>query len=886
MDAGYSGVYSSVPLTPVVLTIVAIWILVFPMVMMLNQIAAHKKLVATGSDNSFKWRDRYERTFGAALLLVLAVVLFELMPLIVYFYHQLRLTHLDDSVQWKEYLKILAMVSVALGILSGAPRLLSVLSGVWQKLAIALIAFVGLLVPLFVIVVVSDFLVYVSMLWDGSWTLLVVLYVLTPFIYAVGIGLVIFVGLLNRTFSRGEYIRLVALFISMIVGHLILIAVLSAVWFFAFFLYQHYPQIVPDILLADDETRKMNIYAYGDLSAYIVVGVALELWLFCWLTVDINLTSMHCLYRDRLASAYLLGLNARGQVGIEEDIPLSELCRHATGSTAPYHLINVALNLQGSKDLNLRDRQSDFFIFSKNFIGGARTGYCRTATMEQVYPQINLASAMAISAAAASPNMGRSTSPALVAFMTLINVRLGVWIPNPGLIEESFSSCKETNTKEVDLDERKPGFTFEEVFLDELVSMKKRWEQLGHKGAERHIAECKTPTPVHGLAGIGLSGGGIRSATFNLGIVQALHHAGIFDHFDYISTVSGGGYLGSGISALMRYKTKPVSEIAGKVAVKMTSAGEKIVTITHPDEARIYRYSKDAEVELKTGDYVKPGTRLIRRSESRHWSEIAGTVEVERLEGGQQIVRIIGKQPHEMREYRFTRYDELNVKPGDSIEIGKLLIKEQNSFGTRFSWRVRPKALLREMTMRLDETYHWVNLSDGGHIENLAAIELLRRRCKLIVVGDGEADPNLHFHGMATLMRTARIDLGIQIDICLDELRLGASHQSKAHLAIGRITYPGESECGYLLYLKSSYTGDENEVIGEYRRRRPTFPHESTADQFFDEGQFEAYRALGQHIGEKAIEALALKSSPEKLAFTELAGCFQGFWNLEKKKKT
>jgi len=58
------------------------------------------------------------------------------------------------------------------------------------------------------------------------------------------------------------------------------------------------------------------------------------------------------------------------------------------------------------------------------------------------------------------------------------------------------------------------------------------------------------------------------------------------------------------------------------------------VTITHPDEARIYRYSKDAEVELKTGDYVKPGTRLIRRSESRHWSEIAGTVEVERLEGG------------------------------------------------------------------------------------------------------------------------------------------------------------------------------------------------------------------------------------------------------------
>lgn len=42
-------------------------------------------------------------------------------------------------------------------------------------------------------------------------------------------------------------------------------------------------------------------------------------------------------------------------------------------------------------------------------------------------------------------------------------------------------------------------------------------------------------------------------------------------------------------------------------------------------------------------------------------------------------------------------------------------------------------------------------------------------------------------------------------------------------------------------------------MIVEYRNRNPSFPHESTADQFFDEGQFEAYRALGQHIGESAL---------------------------------
>ena len=115
----------------------------------------------------------------------------------------------------------------------------------------------------------------------------------------------------------------------------------------------------------------------------------------------------------------------------------------------------------------------------------------------------------------------------------------------------------------------------------------------------------------------------------------------------------------------------------------------------------------------------------------------------------------------------------------------------------------------------------------------------------------------MHFHGLATLIRTARIDLGINIVIDLDDLRLDTRGYSSAHLAVGQINYPGEQEPGYLLYLKSSCTADEDEVIGEYRHRSPTFPHETTADQFFTEGQFEAYRALGQHIGECAVQAIA-----------------------------
>jgi hypothetical protein len=49
-----------------------------------------------------------------------------------------------------------------------------------------------------------------------------------------------------------------------------------------------------------------------------------------------------------------------------------------------------------------------------------------------------------------------------------------------------------------------------------------------------------------------ISGGGIRSATFALGILQGLASAEILDKFDYLSTVSGGGYIGSWLSSWMR----------------------------------------------------------------------------------------------------------------------------------------------------------------------------------------------------------------------------------------------------------------------------------------------------------------------------------------------
>lgn len=164
--------------------------------------------------------------------------------------------------------------------------------------------------------------------------------------------------------------------------------------------------------------------------------------------------------------------------------------------------------------------------------------------------------------------------------------------------------------------------------------------------------------------------------------------------------------------------------------------------------------------------------------------------------------------------------------------------------------------LLQEMFGRAQENRPYLNVSDGGHIENLGVYELLRRRCKYIVAIDGEQDPKMTFHGLTTLQRLAAIDLGVTIDIGVDDLRLGEKGLSHSHFTFCRIKYPegsreGPASYGYLIYLKLSLTGNEGEFIRRYRLDEPDFPHHSTADQFFTEAQFEAYRSLGEHVGDK-----------------------------------
>jgi hypothetical protein len=331
---------------------------------------------------------------------------------------------------------------------------------------------------------------------------------------------------------------------------------------------------------------------------------------FFFFILNINITSPHRHYRQKLGEAYLIqpAADTRQAEPFASNVSLL-LSKTSEKGRSPYQLINCALNVPGSHNPAMQGRLTDFFVFSQAFCGSPLTGYAPTVQWEKVDKHLDIGTAMAISGAAAAPQMGLGTMRQLTFWLALLNIRLSYWLRDP----------------------------------------------------RRESAVFSTPTLWH-------------------------------------------------------------------LFLEMFGAGH--------------------------------------------------------------------------------------------------------------------------------ENGHFLNVSDGGHIENLGVYELLRRRCKFIVAIDGEQDAKMTFHALTTLQRLAYIDLGVKLDIDLDDLRLNECGMTRSHFCFCRIEYPqgsrdGDIAYGYFLYVKLSLTGNEGEFLRRYRLDEPSFPHHSTADQFFTEAQFEAYRSLGEHVGDK-----------------------------------
>jgi hypothetical protein len=156
--------------------------------------------------------------------------------------------------------------------------------------------------------------------------------------------------------------------------------------------------------------------------------------------------------------------------------------------------------------------------------------------------------------------------------------------------------------------------------------------------------------------------------------------------------------------------------------------------------------------------------------------------------------------------------------------------------------------LFAEALGNTTDTYANVNLSDGGHFDNLGLYEMILRRCRHIVAIDAGCDSDYLFEDLGSAIRKVRIDLGIPIDIHVVSPKKEGVKVS--YYVLGTIRYSaidGPGTDGELLYIKPVISGDEPTDIAHYASAHPNFPHEPTSDQWFSESQFESYRALGFH---------------------------------------
>ncbi len=160
--------------------------------------------------------------------------------------------------------------------------------------------------------------------------------------------------------------------------------------------------------------------------------------------------------------------------------------------------------------------------------------------------------------------------------------------------------------------------------------------------------------------------------------------------------------------------------------------------------------------------------------------------------------------------------------------------------------------MLKELFGLTDDRSGFVYLSDGGHFENLGLYELVKRRCRYIVACDAGQDKDMKFDDLGNAIRKIRIDLGTDITIDVSPIRSG-----KTHCVLGRIIYhsaDGREEYGDLIYIKAVLCGREPADVKNYKALHKEFPHQTTADQWFDEDQFESYRMLGLHTIHEAFE--------------------------------
>lgn len=204
-----------------------------------------------------------------------------------------------------------------------------------------------------------------------------------------------------------------------------------------------------DTILFDDSLvlllRRLRM-SYVMIALWLVLGIVVvgSVGVVAWHNVNVNRFSLHALYRNRLIRAFLGASqparkpDAFTGFAPEDNLPVHELWPKIPASGRdgrgwrPFHIINMALNIVSTRQLAWQERKAEPFTVSPLHAGSPCKAFRPSSEYGDPAKGITLGTAVAISGAAASPNMGYNSSPAVSFLMALLNVRLGWWLGNPG----------------------------------------------------------------------------------------------------------------------------------------------------------------------------------------------------------------------------------------------------------------------------------------------------------------------------------------------------------------------------------------------------------------------------------------------------------------------
>jgi hypothetical protein len=192
--------------------------------------------------------------------------------------------------------------------------------------------------------------------------------------------------------------------------------------------------------------------------------------------------------------------------------------------------------------------------------------------------------------------------------------------------------------------------------------------------------------------------------------------------------------------------------------------------------------------------------------------------------------------------------------------------------------RLWPFYLLSEAFSQTNDLGTYCYLTDGGHFDNTGLYALVERGCRSIVVLDDGADPAPCFSDMGEAIRRCRIDFGAEIALAdgIREFAVAADGLAKVHSVRGTIHYAAAhlrmlgwtdeeiaaGSDGVIVWIKPVLTDRDSVDVRQYRLENAAFPQQTTADQWYDESQFESYRALGYQALARTLDELVKDNPP------------------------